>query len=185
MDIRLARGLPQGVFALTAKAFRDQVVEVEVLFVIPVRVDACGLGKDVVPDDWLVGRDADPRKGGNQLANLVKGGFRYADLDLGHKVIQDSNYAGQWGIPGAFAHTVHRQVQAVDASAHGFHYICHAQVVVVVPVEIHMQLRIPFQDFVQVFESLRRRKYAKGIRQQQPVDGLGGQEIQEFKDVFL
>ena len=140
-DVGLARGLAQGVFAYASEAFGQQLVEIEVVLVVAVGMDACTLRKDVLADDRAVARDTDARVGLDHAADVVD--LRFVDArEAVQPVVQHGHRARQGCVSCAFAQPVYGYVNPVEP---GFHRSCgvgHGQVVIVMGMEVEPKLRI-------------------------------------------
>ena len=98
-DVGLAGVLAQGILALAAEAFGQEVVAVEVALVVAVGMDARHLGENVLAHDGLVGRDDHAAVRLHHAAHVVQAAL----VDARHcleVIFQDGLHRGERCVPG-------------------------------------------------------------------------------------
>ena len=149
---------------------------------VPVRVYACTLGEDGVPDYRLVCRYPDS---GNALHISAHRGQLIFVQCVRHfqMIVEHTCKAGNRGISGALPEAVHGDMDSPDSGPHGSHRIGHRKVIVVVPVEIEMYVRVSGGHPVAEIIGLFRGQYPEGVREHEPPDSRILKRISHREDI--
>ena len=182
-DVGLARSLAEGVFADAAEPFGEQFVEVEVVLVVAVGVDAGALREDAFADDRAVGGNTDAGVGLDHAADVVD--LRLVDAGGAvQAVVQDGDRTRQRCVPGPLAQPVYRDVDPVESGFHGRGGIGDGQIVVVVGVEVEAQAGIaPYQIAAEPFGGVGI-EHAQRVGAHETLHGGVGQCVEHGVDVL-
>ena len=182
-DIRLAAVLAQRILPLTTEAFGQEVVAVQVAFIISVGMHARHLRKHILTHNRFVGGNYDARIRLHHTAHIIEAAL--VDIgDSAEMVFQDGLHAGKRRIPGTLAQTVNGGVQPLATAQHGCQHIAHRKVVIIVRMEVEMRVRIAFHHFPHEFNDLQRVQHPQRIGQHIPLYVGPDQCVHQLKHIF-
>ena len=108
--------LSQSIFACTTESFRQQVVVIQIVFIISIGMNTCTLGKNTVSNYWFVIRNAHPRIRFDDATNAVQVIFDNVCPDI-QLVVKHSDNTGQRSVSRSFSQSVNCGMNAGDACA--------------------------------------------------------------------
>ena len=145
----------QRILPFTSESFRHQFITIEIRFRVAIGMHPCHLCKHILADDGLIWRHSDATIPLDQSTDIIE--FLFVDIRLCmEKVLHNNLDAGQRCISASFAQSVDRHVQSPCPTEHRSQRVRHCQVVVIVPVEIEVHLRISFFHFSEILNHLQR-----------------------------
>ena len=181
-DARFAGGFTQGILAYTAKTFGQQIVEIKVAFDVSIGVNARCLGKNIVADYRLVGRNAHAGIRFHNAAYSVDPVLPDAGLNF-EQIVQHGNNTGNGSITCSFAQTVYRSVHGSYSCPDSLKNIGNGQIVIVVGMEIKFQSGVTFHHLPAVKGCLFRSEDTQGIGQHKMPNGFIAQAVHQVKDI--
>ena len=181
-DIGLAARLTQCILTFPPKAFRQQVVAVEVILVVTISMYASYLREYATTHNGFVWWDSDTAVALHQVAHLVE--LLLVDVGLGMEVVlEDGLHTSQGGVTCTLSQSVDSRVESFASTEYSSQHIAHGQVVVVVGMKIKMHVGISLHHLTHVTDELQRVEHPQGIGQHDSSDTDAFQPIHQLENV--
>ena len=168
-DVRLATVLTQRIFALSAEAFRQEGIAIEVLLGIAIGMNTSHLREHALTHDGFVWRHSNTTETLHQLGCCIEfllvDGSLYAEM-----VLQHGLHTRNRCVACTFAQTIHTGVDSGTTRHHSAHHVGNCQVVVVVSMIVETQRWEPFLHLCHEARYLHRCEDAERVGQHESLN---------------
>ena len=168
-NVRLATVLAQRIFALSAEAFRQEGVAIEVLLGVAIGMNTSHLRKHAFTHDGFVWRHGNTTETLHQLGCCIEfllvDGSLYAEM-----VFQHGLHTRNRCVACTFTQTIHTSVDSRTTRHHSTHHVGNRQVVVVVGMIVETQRWEPFLHLSHEARHFHRREDAERVGQHESLN---------------